>query len=50
MIKVGDDIYNPVTGTRFHILALSDTGFTIEQTVEAGKKTIHAQSHAQNMD
>lgn len=38
MIHVGDTLYNPVTGTRFHILAMNDTGFTIEQTVEPGKK------------
>jgi len=38
MIQIGDNIYNSVTGTRFHILAMSDSGFTIEQTVESGKK------------
>jgi mannose-6-phosphate isomerase-like protein (cupin superfamily) len=38
MILVGDEIYNPVTGTRFHIRAMSETGFTIEQTVEPHKK------------
>jgi uncharacterized cupin superfamily protein len=38
MIKVGDVLYNSVTGTRAQILDLRNDGFIIEQTIEPGKK------------